>query len=60
MAEREEGVAALMTALAAEPRPVTSRRLVELARTVIDRQKADQFAKWAETNGARLLERLNG
>lgn len=59
MPEREDAMVAVLAALDAEPKPITSARALEVARATLSRPMADQFTKWFGPNGARLLEKLN-
>lgn len=49
----------LMALLEAEPKPVTAERVQQLAGT-LGAEKGRQFAKWFQSNGSILMERLNG
>jgi hypothetical protein len=60
MPAREDVVALLTKALQGEDKPLTSQRVIEVARLVLSPPLADQFITWFGPNGARLLENLNG
>lgn len=60
MPPREIAIDVLQKALAAEPRPISQARVMEVARANLTRPLADQFEKWFGPNGARFMENLNG
>lgn len=63
MADRAQLAAAIMTALQAEPKPITHDRALAIARQTLGAKEPAllaEFGKWFEKYGAHLLERLNG